>query len=92
MTQEDLAGLVGASRERVNKALAMFVRLDWIEATGRSRYRIKDRDQLELAAARAAARAAQGTYAGGPRLGDPSAVARDTRATPCGRSRTARLR
>ena len=50
MTQEDLAGLVGASRERVNKALAMFVRLGWIEATGRSRYRIKDRDQLELRA------------------------------------------
>ena len=50
MTQEDLAGLVGASRERVNKALAMFVRLEWIQATGRSRYRIIDRDQLELRA------------------------------------------
>jgi len=50
MTQEDLAGLVGASRERVNKALAMFVRLEWIQATGRSRYRILDRDQLELRA------------------------------------------
>ncbi len=50
MTQEDLAGLVGASRERVNKALAMFVRLDWITATGRSRYRILDREQLELRA------------------------------------------
>jgi CRP-like cAMP-binding protein len=47
MTQEDLAGLVGASRERVNKALAMFTRLGWIEATGRSRYRILDREQLE---------------------------------------------
>ncbi len=47
MTQEDLAGLVGASRERVNKALAMFVRLGWVAATGRSRYRILDRDQLE---------------------------------------------
>jgi CRP-like cAMP-binding protein len=50
MTQEDLAGLVGASRERVNKALAMFVRLGWISATGRSRYRIVDREQLELRA------------------------------------------
>ncbi|MBM3674264.1 MAG: Crp/Fnr family transcriptional regulator [Actinobacteria bacterium] len=50
MTQEDLAGLVGASRERVNKALAMFTRLCWIEATGRSRYRILDREQLELRA------------------------------------------
>ena len=49
MTQEDLAGLVGASRERVNKAIAMFVRLDWVAATGRSRYRILDREQLELA-------------------------------------------
>ena len=50
MTQEDLAGLVGASRERVNKALAMFIRLGWVEATGRSRYRILDREQLELRA------------------------------------------
>lgn len=50
MTQEDLAGLVGASRERVNKALAMFTRLGWIAATGRSRYRILDREQLELRA------------------------------------------
>jgi CRP-like cAMP-binding protein len=50
MTQEDLAGLVGASRERVNKAIAMFVRLGWVKATGRSRYRIDDREQLELRA------------------------------------------
>ena len=38
MTQEDLAGLVGASRERVNKALSLFTRLGWIEVEGRSRY------------------------------------------------------
>ena len=44
MTQEDLAGLVGASRERVNKALAMFTRLGWVEVTGRSRYHILDRE------------------------------------------------
>jgi CRP-like cAMP-binding protein len=50
MTQEDLAGLVGASRERVNKALAMFTRLGWVEVTGRSRYRILDREALELRA------------------------------------------
>jgi CRP/FNR family transcriptional regulator, cyclic AMP receptor protein len=50
MTQEDLAGLVGASRERVNKALAMFTRLGWVEVTGRSRYHIVDRDALELRA------------------------------------------
>jgi CRP/FNR family transcriptional regulator, cyclic AMP receptor protein len=50
MTQEDLAGLVGASRERVNKALAMFTRLGWVEVTGRSRYHILDREALELRA------------------------------------------
>ena len=38
MTQEDLAGLVGASRERVNKALSLFTRLGWIEVEGRNRY------------------------------------------------------
>ena len=46
MTQEDLAGLVGASRERVNKALAMFTRLGWIETAGRANYRILDRESL----------------------------------------------
>jgi len=50
MTQEDLAGLVGASRERVNKAIALFVKLGWLEATGRGRYRILDREQLSLRA------------------------------------------
>jgi CRP/FNR family transcriptional regulator, cyclic AMP receptor protein len=47
MTQEDLAGLVGASRERVNKALSMFTRLGWLEVEGRNRYRILDRASLE---------------------------------------------
>lgn len=47
MTQEDLAGLVGASRERVNKALAMFTRLGWVETTGRGHYHIIDRESLE---------------------------------------------
>jgi CRP-like cAMP-binding protein len=46
MTQEDLAGLVGASRERVNKALSLFTRLGWIEVEGRNRYRILDRQAL----------------------------------------------
>jgi CRP/FNR family transcriptional regulator, cyclic AMP receptor protein len=45
VTQEELAGLVGASRERVNKALASFIRLGWIEQRDR-RYRITDREQL----------------------------------------------
>ena len=45
VTQEELAGMVGASRERVNKAIASFVRLGWIEQADR-RYRITDRDQL----------------------------------------------
>ena len=46
VTQEELAGLVGASRERVNKALASFIRLGWIDQRER-RYRIVDREQLE---------------------------------------------
>ena len=47
MTQEDLAGLVGASRERVNKALSMFTRLGWLSVEGRNRYQIHDRAALE---------------------------------------------
>ena len=35
ITQEELAGMVGASRERVNKAIASFVRLGWIDQTDR---------------------------------------------------------
>lgn len=46
VTQEELAAIVGASRERVNKAIASFVRLGWIEQADR-RYKITDRDQLE---------------------------------------------
>ena len=49
ITQEELAGMVGASRERVNKAIASFVKLGWIEQSDR-RYRITNRDQLELRA------------------------------------------
>ena len=30
ITQEELAGLVGASRERINKSIAAFIRLGWI--------------------------------------------------------------
>jgi CRP/FNR family transcriptional regulator, cyclic AMP receptor protein len=45
ITQEELAGLVGASRERVNKAIAAFIRLGWIEQIER-RYRIVMRDRL----------------------------------------------
>jgi CRP-like cAMP-binding protein len=46
ITQEELAGMIGASRERVNKAISSFVRLGWIEQSDR-RYRITDRDQME---------------------------------------------
>ncbi|HYZ98759.1 MAG TPA: Crp/Fnr family transcriptional regulator [Acidimicrobiales bacterium] len=46
ITQEELAAMVGASRERVNKAIASFVRLGWIEQSDR-RYRITNREQLE---------------------------------------------
>jgi len=45
VTQEELAGMVGAPRERVNKALSAFIRLGWLEQADR-RYRITDRDQL----------------------------------------------
>jgi CRP/FNR family transcriptional regulator, cyclic AMP receptor protein len=46
ITQEELAGMVGASRERVNKAIASFIRLGWIDQSDR-RYRITNREQLE---------------------------------------------
>ena len=45
ITQEELAGMVGASRERVNKALAQFIRLGWLAVNDR-RYRILRRDEL----------------------------------------------
>jgi CRP/FNR family cyclic AMP-dependent transcriptional regulator len=45
ITQEELAGMVGASRERVNKAIASFVRLGWIDQSDR-RYQILDREQI----------------------------------------------
>ena len=47
VTQEELAGMVGASRERVNKAIASFIRLGWIEQFDRT-YRIIDREQLTI--------------------------------------------
>jgi CRP/FNR family transcriptional regulator, cyclic AMP receptor protein len=47
VTQEELASMVGASRERVNKAIATFVRLGWLQVTARTRYRILDRAELE---------------------------------------------
>jgi CRP/FNR family transcriptional regulator, cyclic AMP receptor protein len=49
VTQEELAGMVGASRERVNKAIASFIRLGWIEQHERN-YRIILRDRLEIRA------------------------------------------
>lgn len=47
VTQEELAAMVGASRERVNKAISQFVRLGWLDRSG-SRYTIVDRNQLTL--------------------------------------------
>jgi CRP-like cAMP-binding protein len=47
VTQEELAAMVGASRERVNKAIATFVRLGWLHVSARTRYRILNRDELE---------------------------------------------
>lgn len=49
ITQEELAGMVGASRERVNKAIASFIRLEWIEQIDR-RYVITNREQLTIRA------------------------------------------
>ena len=54
VTQEELAGMVGASRERVNKAIASFIRLGWLEQRDRQ-YRITQRDRLELRAGNNAA-------------------------------------
>ncbi len=45
VTQEELAGMVGASRERVNKAIASFLKLGWLDQRDR-RYVITDREQL----------------------------------------------
>jgi CRP-like cAMP-binding protein len=47
ITQEELAGLVGASRERVNKAIASFLKLGWIEQQDRH-YRILKRREMEI--------------------------------------------
>ena len=49
ITQEELAGLVGASRERVNKAISSFVKLEWIDQNDRT-YRILKRRELEIRA------------------------------------------
>ena len=47
VTQEELAAMVGASRERVNKAISLFVRLGWLELEGRNNYKILEREALE---------------------------------------------
>ncbi len=47
VTQEELAGMVGASRERVNKAISLFTRLGWLAVEGRNQYRILDRAAME---------------------------------------------
>ena len=45
VTQEELAGMVGASRERVNKAISSFIRLGWLEQADRH-YQIVNRERL----------------------------------------------
>ena len=47
VTQEELAGMVGASRERVNKAIASFIRLGWLEQHDRH-YKILMRERLSV--------------------------------------------
>ena len=49
VTQEELASMVGASRERVNKAIHAFVRLGWITQDHRH-YKITNRQNLTLRA------------------------------------------
>jgi CRP/FNR family cyclic AMP-dependent transcriptional regulator len=49
VTQEELAGMVGASRERVNKAIASFIRLGWLEQRDRN-YKLLNRANLEIRA------------------------------------------
>jgi CRP-like cAMP-binding protein len=49
VTQEELAGMVGASRERVNKAISSFLRLGWLEQID-GVYRITNRQQMEIRA------------------------------------------
>lgn len=49
ITQEELAGMVGASRERVNKAIASFIKLGWLDQLDRT-YVITNRQQLEIRA------------------------------------------
>lgn len=46
ITQEELAGMVGASRERVNKAIASFIKSKWLEQNDRT-YRITNRAELQ---------------------------------------------
>ena len=47
ITQEELAGMIGASRERVNKSISSFIKLGWISQSG-EKYIILDRKQLEI--------------------------------------------
>lgn len=51
LTQEELSAMVGASRERVNKAIALFLKLGWISLEGRNNYTINDRAALTARAA-----------------------------------------
>lgn len=50
--QDELAAMVGGSRERVNRAIQHFHSAGWIERNGRNKYTILDRKSLELAAGR----------------------------------------
>ena len=47
ITQEELAGMIGASRERVNKSISSFIKLGWLAQNG-EKYIIIDRNQLEI--------------------------------------------
>jgi len=51
LTQEELSAMVGASRERVNKSIALFLKLEWIGLEGRNNYTIRNRAALVARAA-----------------------------------------
>lgn len=50
LTQEELAGMVGASRERVNKSIAQFIKLGWLSQNSPGGYTITNRRELQIRA------------------------------------------
>ena len=81
--------MVGASRERVNKAISLFVRLEWLELEGRNHYRILDRQALEDRAEPLVASGASERSMSRPRATRPSASAVSSASVSRRRARSA---